>query len=231
MAIKRDPNNILNLEDREVFISFNPNATVGVYGLIDTKIWHTAGIETDDGSFGMTRELTEETVLGAGYGVVARSYKAGNVSSTVDLLEDNEVIRYIEWPDTVVDDDLNVQLLKHSSKVAQGVVLRVEKFTNGVVKMQISREPAFLTIPERSRGDQAAAKTLNIGYQADSDKVIFECTYFTVKDGQVVELKPKRFVADNNETPEGMYRVQGAGGQALELEIIEDEPVEVVPGG
>lgn len=223
MSLQRNPSNINDLEDREILISFDPEATIGKYGLFG-KNWHTAGIETDDGTFGLTRELNESTTVGAGFGVVSRSYKPGNVSSTVDLLEDNAVVRYIEWPDRAVDEGVNATLLLHSGKVAQGVVARVHKYNNGVVHIQVSREPAFLTIPERARGDAAAGKTLNIGYQPDGNKVIFEERYYTVVGGQVVELKAKRFVDDSEITAEGAYRVAGEGGKEIELEVIDETP-------
>lgn len=226
MALKREPMNVTDLEDRETLVSFADDPKIGKFGKFGTD-WHTAGIETDDGSWGLTRELTESTTVGAGYGVVSRSYKPGNVSSTIDLLEDNAVIRYIEWPDSAEKDGVSIK--RHTGKIAMGHIARVHVHNNGVVEIQATREKAFLTIPERSRADAAAGKTLNIGYQPDSDKAIFESRYYKKIGGAVVELTPKRFVDDSEITDSGAYRVAGESGEEIELEVIEEDSAPSVP--
>lgn len=222
MALKRDPINIRDLEDREALISFIDDPKIGKLGTFP-DYWHTAGIETNDGSWGRTRELVESTTAGAGYGVVSRHYKAGNISSTIDLLEDNEVTRYIKWPSTHIVGGVHLRL--HDNKVAQGKVARVHRYNDGVVEIEVSREPAFLTMPESSRGDAAAGSTLNVGYQTDADKVAFESTYFRVTEEAVVALEPKVFVDEAELQAKidagEVYQIGGTGGEVLNLEVVD----------
>lgn len=224
MALKRNPAWIADLEDRETFISFADDPKIGLDGLFGQD-WHTAGIETDDGTFSLTRELTESTTAGAGYGVVSRSYKPGALTSTVDLLEDNEVVDAIKWPDTAVDPNTGVRGRRHSSKVTRAHVARVHVKNNGEVEISVTREKADLTIPERARADAAGGKTLNIAYRTDADKFVFEDRFFRVEGGEVVEFTPKRFVANTeiDGTVEAGTAVQigGAGATTSEIEFEE----------
>lgn len=224
MSLKRNPAWIADLEDRELFISFLDDPKIGLNGLFGEG-WHSAGIETDDGTFALSREVTESTTSGAGYGVVSRSYKPGALTSTVDLLEDNEIVDYIQWPDTAKSSDGKVLGRRHSGKTAQAHVARVTVKNDGTVEISVTREKAFLTIPERSRADAAAGKTLNIGYKPDADKFVFEERFFRVEsDGEVVEFTPKRFIADADivGTVAAGTAVQ-AGGEGTVSEIVREE--------
>lgn len=226
MALKRNPAWIADLEDRESFISFADDPKIGLSGLFGDD-WHTLGIETDDGSFSLSRELTESTTAGSGYGVVSRSYKAGALTSTVDLLEDNPVVDYIKWPDTAVSAD-GVRGRRHSNKVARAHVARVHVKNDGTVEISVTREKAFLTIPERARADAAGAKTLNIGYVVDSDKFVFEDRFFKISEnGEVVEFTPKRFVEDALIVSTEKVQVGGEGATVTDVEF---EEIDVTPG-
>lgn len=225
MALKRNPAWIKDLEDRETFISFLEDPKIGLGGLFGDG-WHTVGIETDDSTAALSRELTESTTVGSGYGVVSRSFKAGAVSSVVDALEENHVVDYIEWPDTARSSDGKVLGRRHSSKVARAHVARVTVGNDGTVKIQVTRVKAMLTIAERPRGDAAAGKTINISYVPDSDKFVFEDRFFKVEGGAVVEFTPKRFVEDTAITGTEKVQVGGEGAEAAEIEFeeIDDNP-------
>lgn len=224
MALKRNPAWIADLEDRELFISFAEDPKIGLMGLFGDD-WHTAGIETDEGTFSLTREVTESTTAGAGYGVVSRSYKPGAVTSTVDLLEDNEIVDHIQWPDTAVSPD-GVRGRRHSSKVAKAHVARVHVKNDGTVEISVTREKAFLTIPERARADAAAGKTLNVAYVPDAEKFIFEDRFFKIEGGEVVEFTPKRFVADAEIVSDDKIQIGGEGVTPSEIvsEVVDTDP-------
>lgn len=218
MALQRNPAWIADLEDRETFISFADDPKIGMSGLFGDE-WHTVGIETDDSTAALNRELTESTTVGAGYGVVSRSYKPGALSSVVDALEENEVVDYLEWPDTAVSADGKVLGRRHSRKVANAHVARVTVRNDGTVKIQVTRVKANLIITERARGDAAAGKTINITYKPDADKFVFEDRFFKIEGGETVEFTPQRFVADAEITSADKVQVGGDGATASEIDF------------
>lgn len=218
MALTRNPYWIADLEDRETFVSLADDPKIGESGLFGDD-WHSVGIETDDSAAALTRELTESTTVGSGYGVVSRSFKAGAVSSVVDALEENEIVDYIEWPDTARSADGKVLGRRHSNKVATMHVARVTVRNNGEVKIQVTRVKALLTISERPRGDSAAGKSINISYQPDAEKFVFEDRHFKIQGGEVMEFTPKRFVPDAQITSEDQVQVGGAGATAAESDF------------
>lgn len=225
MALTRNPAWIADLEDRETFISFAEDPKIGLGGLFGDG-WHTVGIETDDSTAALSRELTESTTVGSGYGVVSRSFKPGALSSTVDALEENPVVDYIEWPDTARSADGKVLGRRHSAKAARAHVARVTVRNDGIVRIQVTRVKAFLVINERPRGDAAAGKTINITYIPDSDKFVFEDRFFKISGGKTVEFTPQRFVEDTAITGTEKVQVGGDGAEAAEIEFeeIDDNP-------
>lgn len=231
MALKRNPAWIADLEDRETFISFADDPKIGLSGLFGDD-WHTIGIETDDSNAALSRELTESTTAGSGYGVVSRSFKPGALSSTVDALEENPVVDYIEWPDTLRSADGKVLGRRHSNKAARAFVARVIVYNDGRVKIQVTRVKAFLIIAERARGDAAAGKSIAISYVPDPDKIVFEDRFFKVEGGAVVEFTPKRFAEDAAITSSTKVQVGGEGAEASEIEFeqINDAPTPPIGG-
>ena len=229
MALLRNPDWISGLEDSEVFVNFaDDNPVIGKMGLLGGN-WHTAGNLVEDGTVGLTRELTESPVNGAGFGVVARSFKPGAVSSTVDLLEENAVVRYIEWPDVVTKDGVDIK--RHTGKVARGHVAIVRVREKGLVSIDVSRYPAYLTIPEQGRGIDAAGKTLSIGYDIGPQKDVLETRWFKKEGEAVVELDPKIFVDDSTitDTVADGTAVQIGGDENKEAEM-DDDPTKPASG-
>ncbi|MCS5479835.1 hypothetical protein NYP18_09200 [Corynebacterium sp. YIM 101645] len=216
MALKRNPEWVSALEDSEVFVSFEDEPKIGLMGLMGAE-WHTLGIQTDDGTVGLTRALDESTVNGMGFGVVARSFTPGAVSSTVDILEENAVTRHLAWPDNVVVN--GVVIKRHTPRAARAHVAVVRKRENGVVSIEVSRYKAHITIPEQGRGREAAGRTVNIGYEIGPDKDVLEERFFKVEGGDVVELDPKIFVEDATITGDV------AAGTAIQLGGAEGEEI------
>lgn len=222
MALTRNPDWISGLEDSEVFVNFaDETPHIGRMGLIGAN-WHTLGVLTEEGTVGLTRGLTENVVNGMGYGVVARSHTPGAVSSTADVLEENDVTRYIEWPDAEYVE--GVRIKKHTAKVARGHVAVVRVRENGIVTIEASRYPAYLTIAEQGRGRDAAGKQVAIGYEIGPDKDVLEERHFKVDSttGEVTELDPKIFVDDASiagTVEDGTAKqIASAGGEEVSFE-------------
>lgn len=222
MAISRDPNNVTSLIDGQVLINLGDNPTVGKLGKIDAT-WHTLGIMPEDLNQPLTRTVDKEEVKGGGYGVVSTSYTPGAVESTVQTLEENDITRWIEFPDRVAKDGTIFE--RHTGKVARATVLFVKQHDNGVTELRVSRMPATLTKAEVGRGKAAEGREITISFTPDKDKVLFEHRWFKSEGGDVVEIAPKIFVDDTEITGDvGAATAQqlgGANGKAVTVELVD----------
>lgn len=184
--------NLKVLEDREVLFCFDESKAH-----IDTKTgtfvgaWHSAGVEPTDSTHGETREVTSNKTNLTG-GQSATSFTAGAVTGTVDLIPGTAVLRHVEWPDTTEKD--GVLYLAHTSQVAKAIVARVYKYQSGIVEIKVSREPALLSVQERTYGTDPQPRSLAIDYENGDDELMFEQRFYQVKeDGSVREVTPKIF--------------------------------------
>lgn len=193
MALFREPANVRPVEDGQVLISLVDNPQIGKNGLFGPE-WHTVGILTKDGNVGLTRTVEETNAEGAGLGVVAYSFNPGAVESKFEVLEDNAVTRWIQWPDRVTKAGVDIKL--HSAKVAQAYVAVVRVFQDQTVQIEVSRYKAFLTMPESGRGFEVAGREVSVKFRPGPDKDIFEERRFKFEEGALVELEPKIFVDD-----------------------------------
>lgn len=180
------------LEDREVLFCFDESkAHIDIETGTFVGDWHSAGIEPTDSTHGETREVNSNKTDLTG-GQTATSYTAGAVTGTVDLIPGTAVLRHVEWPDTTEKD--GVLYLAHTSRVAKAIVARVYKYQSGVVEIKVSREPALLTVQERTYGTDPQPRSLEIDYQNGEDEQMFEQRFYVVKeDGTVREVTPKIF--------------------------------------
>jgi len=221
MAVKYDVNDVLPLADQEVLVSLDPDAKVGDNGLFGPE-WHTVGILVDDSELAISRGIDEETINGKGRGVLARRYKAGDVTGQYEVLSRNEMTDYIAFPDAVVSG--NVRLERHTSKVAMLMTAYVDIREDGVVDVRVTRVPATHRIETLGRNETPAGATVSVGFRPDEDKVVFEKVSFKVnEDGTMTELKPKVVIPQAEVTPnEANYQV----GDGKAAGVIKPETVE-----
>lgn len=189
----RDPSGVQPLEDQLVFVSKADDPKVGYKGLIGPD-WEVLGILNDDSEVGLTRTIDESTAAGTGFGVISYQYKPGAVTGSAEVIDDNEIVEYIEWPDTAVIDGTTIE--KHTGKVAMLHVLTVYVRQDGLVDLRVTREKATARIDEQGRGPAVKAKTVNFGYRPDKHKAVFERRRFKIEEGKLVELDVRRFVKD-----------------------------------
>lgn len=214
MTQTRNPENVQPLEDQQVLASFADAPKISMHGIFD-KTWHTVGILTDDGTKDITRTVDTETVNGAGFGVVARQHKPGDLTGQFVTLEDNEVTRYIGEPHNVVVD--GVRITGHSGKVAQAHICYVDVLQNGNIQLRATRKKADLKMEQLGRGMSAEGREVSVGFITGTDKMVFELREFHVEeDGTMTEVKPTIFVADEAVTGEGTFKV--AEGTATEVD-------------
>lgn len=192
MAVKYDTNDVLPLADQEVLVSLDPDAKIGDNGLFGPE-WQTVGILVDDSELAITRGIDEETINGKGRGVVARRFKAGDVTGQYEILARNEMTDFIAFPDAVVKN--NVRLERHTSKTAMLMTAYVDIRQDGVIDVRVTRIPASHRIETLGRNESPSGATVTVGFRPDADKVVFEKVSFRVnEDGSLTEITPKVIV-------------------------------------
>lgn len=222
MAVKYDVSDVLPLADQEVLVSLDPDAKVGDNGLFGPE-WHTVGILVDDSELAISRGIDEETINGKGRGVVARRYKAGDVTGQYEVLSRNEMTDFIAFPDAVVSG--NVRLERHTSKVASLMTAYVDIREDGVVDVRVTRIPATHRIETLGRNESPAGATVTVGFRPDADKVVFEKVSFRVnEDGTMTEITPKVIVAQSTiaEHPDNYQVGEGDPAGVIAPETIEN---------
>lgn len=184
------------LEDRELLVHFGDEPKIDRATGIFVGDWSSGGFEPADSTWDLNREVTSNVTNLTG-GQSVRSYTAGPVTSTANIIPGTPLMDHIEWPEQATQD--GTTYLKHSSKVAKGFVARVHQFGNGIVGIMVSREKAGLTAASRSQGTDPAGRAVNIEYENGDDELMFERMYYKVGEGDtVIEVTPKIFqtVAD-----------------------------------
>lgn len=189
----RQPGGVQNLEDQMLFISREDDPKVGFRGLIGPA-WNVLGINNQGSDVGLTRTIDSSSVAGTGFGVIAYNYTAGEVTGSAEIIDDNEVVRWIEWPDHVISNGVRID--RNTNKTARAHVLIVNIRQDGIVELKVTREKASLTISEQGRGAEKAAKTVDINYRADKHRAVFETVYFKIEGDTAIMLDPIRFVPD-----------------------------------
>ncbi|WP_257202948.1 hypothetical protein [Corynebacterium cystitidis] len=211
MAVKYNNDEVMPLADQEVLVSFDEDATVGDNGLFGPE-WFTVGILVDDSELDIGRGLDEEEISGKGRGVVARRYKPGAVTGAYEVMSNNKVTDFIAFPDRVIKG--NVELERHTSKVARLMTAYVNVREDGIVEVRVSRIPATHRMEALGRNETPAGKQVSVGFIPDAEtKVVFEKFTFKVKeDGTMVEITPK-VVVPQAEIPEHEDNYQAGGGK------------------
>lgn len=185
------------LEDREVLFAFDENdAAIDIDTGTFVGSWHSGGLEPADSTWALTREVASSPTNLTG-GQTVTSYTAGAVTSTVDLIPGSPVLDHIEWPETVAQD--GVLYRKHSSRVARALVARVHHFAGGTIGIMVTREPADITVADRSTATDPSARTVNIAWNNSDEEVIAEEMFYIVGEGgDVTRVTQKVFqnVAD-----------------------------------
>lgn len=219
MAVKFDTENVQPLADQMVLVSLNEDAKIGKGGLFGDE-WYTVGILSGGSDVAIQRAVDEETVEGKGRGVVARRSNAGDLTGTYEVLEENEVTRYIAFPDAVVVDGTRIE--KHTSKVAMLMTAFVEERQNGTVAIRTTRIPASHRMETIGRNETPAGKQVSVGFRTDGQKGVFEYREFRVeKDGSVTEITPKVFVDQSQIKKADSF--QAGEGKPEEIDLVQNE--------
>ena len=97
--VVRNPDNILPLTDMQVFASFADDPKIGKDGVFPAE-WDSIGVLNDGTEMELNRTIDKNKIKGIGFGVVAVTTKAGELTGSCESLEFNETLEKIAWPET-----------------------------------------------------------------------------------------------------------------------------------
>lgn len=208
-SIRRNPANVQPLVDHMVMLYFDDDPKIGDLGLFPEG-WVSGGVLVDDSNIDMQRTIGETNVAGAGFGIISRAYKPGELSMTYETLEDSATNRKIAWPDTVEKN--GVEILRNTARMAQAYVATVREQQDGIVSIEVTRRKANLKMENVGRGMSVEGKQVSVGLIPGPDKDVLERVWFKVeKDGTAVQLDPKIFVEQSQISKSGETYQAGDG--------------------
>lgn len=190
--VVRNPDNILPLTDMQVFASFADDPKIGKDGVFPAE-WDSIGVLNDGTEMELNRTIDKNKIKGIGFGVVAVTTKAGELTGSCESLEFNETLEKIAWPETFMDGDVKIR--RHSSTPARCHVAFVEEKQNGDFLIRATRVKAIATMENLNVSEDPTGKKVDFDFQSDKDKFVFD-EYLVKRDGleKVVDPRQIRFV-------------------------------------
>lgn len=190
--VVRNPDNILPLTDMQVFASFADDPKIGKDGVFPAE-WDSIGVLNDGTEMELNRTIDKNKIKGIGFGVVAVTTKAGELTGSCESLEFNETLEKIAWPETFMDGDVKIR--RHSSTPARCHVAFVEEKQNGDFLIRATRVKAIATMENLNVSEDPTGKKVDFDFQSDKDKFVFD-EYLVKRDEleKVVDHRQIRFV-------------------------------------
>ena len=190
--VVRNPDNILPLTDMQVFASFADDPKIGKDGVFPAE-WDSIGVLNDGTEMELNRTIDKNKIKGIGFGVVAVTTKAGELTGSCESLEFNETLEKIAWPETFMDGDVKIR--RHSSTPARCHVAFVEEKQNGDFLIRATRVKAIATMENLNVSEDPTGKKVDFDFQSDKDKFVFD-EYLVKRDGleKIVDPRQIRFV-------------------------------------
>lgn len=223
MSIKqRDPQNVKTITDAVVYISYADDPKVSKNGVLD-HTWMTLGILKDDQEIDLNRAMEIQETKGLGMGTVAVTGKPGSVVLKVLVLEENDAVQSVLWPDRTRGTTLSkridgAEILLHSAKLARPFVAVEYEFNDGSHRILASRTRTAAKGENLSKGQEASGTEIEINVLPDTFKAVFEKLDFVPDEKQeIIDLE--RFT---NTLPQAKKLVKlpaGATGGTWNLRI------------
>ncbi|MCX7491470.1 hypothetical protein OS127_02860 [Corynebacterium sp. P6129] len=189
----RDPSKVVVLEDMMVFVSRDPEAKVGTDGSFDDK-WENLGVLDEGSKATIQREIEKTKKKGIGVGVVGTTYKPGDLTGQATVLEDNDVTRFIAWPDTIDDKTTPaIKIKRHTAKVAQVHVAMVFVAQHGETEIWATREMAGASMQNMERGEEIEGRPVEFDFKPDSKQGAFDVLTVATEEAAEVDLEQVRF--------------------------------------
>lgn len=223
MSIKqRNPQNVKTITDAVVYISYADDPKVSKNGVLD-HTWMTLGILKDDQEIDLNRAMEIQETKGLGMGTVAVTGKPGSVVLKVLVLEENDAVNSVLWPDRTKGSTPSkridgAEILLHSAVLARPFVAVEYEFNDGSHRILASRTRTAAKGENLSKGQEASGTEIEINVLPDTFKAVFEKLDFVPDEKQeIIDLE--RFT---NTLPQAKKLVKlpaGATGGTWNLRI------------
>lgn len=223
MSIKqRNPQNVKTITDAVVYISYADDPKVSKNGVLD-HTWMTLGILKDDQEIDLNRAMEIQETKGLGMGTVAVTGKPGSVVLKVLVLEENDAVNSVLWPDRTKGSTPSkridgAEILLHSAVLSRPFVAVEYEFNDGSHRILASRTRTAAKGENLSKGQEASGTEIEINVLPDTFKAVFEKLDFVPDEKQeIIDLE--RFT---NTLPQAKKLVKlpaGATGGTWNLRI------------
>ena len=195
MSIKqRNPQNVKTITDAVVYISYADGPKISKNGVLD-HTWMTLGILKDDQEIDLNRAMEIQETKGLGMGTVAVTGKPGSVVLKVLVLEENEAVQSVLWPDRTKGSTPSkridgAEILLHSAVLARPFVAVEYEFNDGSHRILASRTRTAAKGENLSKGQEASGTEIEINVLPDTFKAVFEKLDFVPDEKQeIIDLE------------------------------------------
>ena len=223
MSIKqRNPQNVKTVTDAVVYISYADDPKVSKNGVLD-HTWMTLGILKDDQEIDLNRAMEIQETKGLGMGTVAVTGKPGSVVLKVLVLEENDAVQSVLWPDRTKGSTPSkridgAEILLHSAVLARPFVAVEYEFNDGSHRILASRTRTAAKGENLSKGQEASGTEIEINVLPDTFKAVFEKLDFVPDEKQeIIDLE--RFTATLPQAKKLVKLPAGATGGTWNLRI------------
>lgn len=223
MSIKqRNPQNVKTITDAVVYISYADDPKVSKNGVLD-HTWMTLGILKDDQEIDLNRAIEIQETKGLGMGTVAVTGKPGSVVLKVLVLEENDAVNSVLWPDRTKGSTPSkridgAEILLHSAVLARPFVAVEYEFNDGSHRILASRTRTAAKGENLSKGQEASGTEIEINVLPDTFKAVFEKLDFVPDEKQeIIDLE--RFTATLPQAKKLVKLPAGATGGTWNLRI------------
>ncbi|MDO5534163.1 MAG: hypothetical protein Q4F65_05890 [Propionibacteriaceae bacterium] len=198
MAITRNPANVQPLIDGQVFVSFaEERPTIGLDGTFGSD-WDNLGILNDGSKQGLQRQVERTKTKGLGVGVVAVAAKAGELTGSAEVLEENDSTLRIAWPSRTAPNSDGAAVLIHNAVVARPYVAYVRDLQDGKREIIASRYPAIATMENLDRGEEVEGKQVDFDFIPGEAGDVFDRLVIDEFDAGTADVEPVMFSASAN---------------------------------
>lgn len=195
MSIKqRNPQNVKTITDAVVYISYADDPKASKNGVLD-HTWMTLGILKDDQEIDLNRAMEIQETKGLGMGTVAVTGKPGSVVLKVLVLEENDAVQSVLWPDRTKGSTPSkridgAEILLHSAVLARPFVAVEYEFNDGSHRILASRTRTAAKGENLSKGQEASGTEIEINVLPDTFKAVFEKLDFVPDEKQeIIDLE------------------------------------------
>lgn len=209
MALLRNAQNVPVAVDTQVMVSFAEDPKIGKGAGLFGDDWHTVGILADGSTTTISKDTDEVEIKGLHYGTLRTKRTPGKETLEFEIIEDNEITRRIANPSERNGVRFNdgKQLAAH---IAVVYVDEAKDGTSGKCEIIATRYKAHLYMEEVVKGgEEVEGKTVSADITKGAAKDTWDVARFELKEDELVQIKPVRFVDDSEIQNENVVDAKG----------------------